>query len=266
MPARAIEYPLAIKEKKMKANEYTDITFTIEDRVARIVINRPEKLNAIRIRTYRELIHALEYADGSEECGVIAVEGAGGQFTAGNDLEDLVSGNMEELVDCVQSIFTTIAGVKKVVVAAVEGVAVGIGTTLLLHCDIVVASSKAKFRVPFVNLGVAPEGGSSVLMPETFGQKAARDILLTGRFFSAEEAHSWGLVSAVADAGGTGNVAQGYIETLLKQPLPSLLKTKELMRNSLPDVGELVARELASFGALLQTEETQARITAMVNR
>lgn len=250
----------------METNEYRDITLTIQDRVARIAINRPEKLNAIRIRTYRELIHALNYADRSTECGIIALEGAGGQFTAGNDLEDLVGGDMEELVDCVQTIFSTIAGVKKVVVAAVEGVAVGIGTTLLLHCDIVVVSNKAKFRVPFVNLGVAPEGGSSVLMPEFFGQKAARDILLTGRFFSAKEALSWGLVTAVSDAGAAGSVAQDYIDTLLKQPFPSLLKTKELMRDSLPNVDELVARELASFGALLQTEETQARITAMVNR
>ncbi len=250
----------------MEIEDFTDIQMTFQDLVARIVINRPDKFNAIRIRTYRELIAALKLADASPDCRVIQIEGAEGQFTAGNDLADLIGGDMKDLGECVQGIFTTLANVKKVVVAAVEGVAVGIVTTLLLHCDVVVASSKTRFRVPFVNLGVVPEGGSSILMPQIFGQKAARDILLTGRFFSADEALSWGLITAIAAPGEVTIAVQGYINSLLQQPFTSLVKTKELMRESLPDVETLVARELESFVSQLNSSETRERIAGLVKK
>ncbi len=250
----------------MESEKYTDVLLSYADNVARIVINRPEKLNAIRIQTYMELISAMKEADESPNCHVIVLQGAGDHFTAGNDLADLVGEDVKLVMKGVQGIFETAANLKKVLIAAVEGAAVGIGTTLLLHCDIVIASQKAKFRLPFANLGVCPEGGSSILLPQAIGQKMARGVLLTGRFFSADEAQKWGLITALAEPGQAGQAIEAYIDALLKQPLPSLIATKKLMRASMPDIGTLVGTELAYFQELLQTEETISRISQLVKR
>lgn len=250
----------------MDSEKFTDISVRYENRVARISISRPDKLNAIRIQTYRELISALQAADASPECHIIVLEGEGGQFTAGNDLSDLVGGEQLQVMECVQSIFNTVAQLNKVLVAVVEGVAVGIGTTILLHCDIVIASSKTKFRVPFVNLGVGPEGGSSALLPRAIGQKMAREVLLTGRFFSADEALSWGLINRVSDPGRAAEVAEDYLSVLLQQPLASLLATKELTRVTQPDIEKVIDEELNVFGELLQSVETRGRISALLKR
>lgn len=250
----------------MGAEKFTDIRISYENKVARIAINRPDKLNAIRIQTYRELITALQSADASPDCHFIVLAGEGGQFTAGNDLSDLVGSEQLQVMDCVQGIFNTVAKLKKVLIAVVEGVAVGIGTTILLHCDIVVASSKTKFRLPFANLGVGPEGGSSLLLPGAIGQKMAREVLLTGRFFSADEAHAWGLINRVSDPGKAAEAAEEYISALLQQPLASLLATKELLRASLPDIETVINEELKTFKKLLQLEETRNRISFLLKR
>ncbi len=248
----------------MARENYSDIEVRYEGGVATISINRPEKMNAIRMTTYRELIAALEEADASAECRIILLRGAGSNFSAGNDLQDLVGPDLRGLMECVGGIFKTVSRLNKVLVSAVEGVAVGIGTTILLHCDLVVASAKAKFRVPFANLGVGPEGASSVLLPLAIGQKPAREVLLTGRFFSAEEALAWGLVTQLAEPGQAEESAQRLAAGLLKQPHSSLVASKALMRASLPDVAAVVDRELQTFGELLQTPETSARIKAFL--
>ena len=250
----------------MDAEKFTDITMHFANKVARITLNRPDKLNAIRIQTYRELISALQTADASPDCHLIVLAGEGGQFTAGNDLADLVGSEQLQVMDCVQGIFTTVARLKKVLIACVDGVAVGIGTTILLHCDIVIASSKAKFRVPFANLGVGPEGASSALLPRAIGQKMANEVLLTGRFFSAAEAYGWGLINRIAEPGETAKAAEEYIAALLTQPLASLLATKQLMRASQPDIGKVIDDELKAFQELLQLKETRHRINGLLKR
>ena len=250
----------------MNPEQFSDVRLEIEDKIAKVIINRPDKLNAIRIQTYRELISALKAADDSPDSHVILLMGEGGQFTAGNDLADLVGDNREEVMECVQSIFDTAAGLQKVVLAAVEGVAVGIGTTILLHCDIAVASKKARFRLPFANLGVCPEGASSLLLPQAIGHKNAAEILLTGRFFSADEALSWGLINGISEPGKAEEMVFTYIDQLLKQPLESLIATKRLLRPAKPDVGRAVNMELQEFARLLDTKETRFRIQTVLQR
>lgn len=250
----------------MDPEKFTDVNIRYEDRVAKISINRPEKLNAIRLRTYQELIAALKSADDSPDCHLIVLSGEGGQFTAGNDLSDLVGAEGAKVMERVQGIFETMAALKKVVVTVVEGVAVGIGTTILLHSDIVVASRKTRFRLPFVNLGICPEGGSSALLPRAIGEKLAKEVLLTGRFFSAEEALSWGLINRVAEPGKAMDVAEEMIELLLQQPLPSLIATKELIRDHSVDVKQVVANELQVFEKLLGSKQTRARINGFLKR
>ncbi|HKJ66141.1 MAG TPA: enoyl-CoA hydratase-related protein [Desulfopila sp.] len=248
----------------MTDNGYTDIDVRSENGVVHIILNRPDRLNAIRINTYRELIEALRQADDSDSCQVILLSGQGKNFTAGNDLQDLLDAEADQVMEGVQGIFDCVASLKKVLVAAVEGVAVGIGTTLLLHCDIVVAARTARFRLPFVNLGVSPEGGSSRLLARAVGEKAARELLLTGRFFSAEEAMSWGLLSGLAEPGEAETGAREYIQALLRQPLESLVATKELMRAPTTEVGDVVAAELEVFSRLLQNEHTKKRISSLI--
>lgn len=248
----------------MVAETYQDICVKYENQVATIQLNRPDKLNAIRLQTYGELISAFKAADISPECDLIVVSGKGDHFSAGNDLTDLVGDDHTQLMDYVQEIFTTVSSLKKVLIAAVDGVAVGIGTTILLHCDIVIASHRAKFRVPFANLGVGPEGGASVLLPLIIGQKKAREVLLTGRFFSAAEALDWGLITRKVDPEDLPKVTTEYIDLLTKQPQASLIATKALMRSSHPDVKNIVKRELESFSQLLQTDETRDRIRSFI--
>ncbi|MFN2353688.1 MAG: enoyl-CoA hydratase/isomerase family protein [Desulfopila sp.] len=248
----------------MEQQDFQDVELVMEDRVARITLNRPEKLNAIRIKTYKELITAFKSADQSPQCHVIVVQGAGGRFTAGNDLADLVNAEKHEVMEGVQGIFDTVAGLKKVVVAAVEGVAVGIGTTLLLHCDIAVCSSNTKFRLPFANLGVSPEGAASALLPRAVGEKAASELLLTGRFFSADEAMGWGLVNAIAEPDQMAARVEEYVGLLLQQPLQSLMATKDLMRRARGNVSGVVTEELQVFERLLTSDATRGRIKSLL--
>lgn len=250
----------------MISTEYEDISVRYENQIAQIRLNRPAKFNAIRLKTYRELIAAFQAADAAPECSVIVLSGEGGHFSAGNDLADLVGEDLFQLMECVEQIFTTVANLQKVLLAEVDGVAVGIGTTILLHCDLVIACQDAKFRLPFANLGVGPEGGASVLLPRGVGQKKAREVLFTGRFFSAAEALEWGLINRVVDPEKMSDVSAEYIHLLLKQPQASLLATKALMRSSQPDVGEIIKRELETFSALLQTAETRERIRSFIKQ
>ncbi|GAA3925840.1 enoyl-CoA hydratase/isomerase family protein [Litoribacillus peritrichatus] len=244
---------------------YQDITLTIENRIAHLQINRPKCLNAIRMQTYKDIIAGLKEADQSDDVSVIVVSGANNAFTAGNDLSDLVGDEIQALMECVQGIIETSNAITKPVIAAVEKVAVGIGTTMLLHCDMVIAAEGTRFRVPFANLGVCPEGASSYLLERNVGPKIAAELLMTGRFFSTEEAQQWGFINQTCDKGEAINSAMALAGELLKQPLPSLIATKRLMKKDYIDlIPEISQNELNEFVALLNSDSTQARIKAML--
>ncbi len=244
---------------------YQDITLTIENRIAHLQINRPECLNAIRTQTYQDIIAGLKEADQSEEASVIVLSGANNVFTAGNDLSDLVGDEHEELMNCVQGIIETSNGLKKPVIAAVEKVAVGIGSTILLHCDMVIAAENTKFRMPFVNLGVCLEGASSYLLEKHVGPKIAAELLMTGRFFSAQEAEKWGFINQVCEPKTALDKAMELANELLKLPFASLLETKRLMRlDTIDRVPQASRDELNAFVPLLQSDETQGRLKMML--
>lgn len=244
---------------------YQDITLTIENRIAHLQINRPECLNAIRIQTYQDIIAGLKEADQSDDVSVIVLSGANNVFTAGNDLADLVDGDSETLMACVQGIIETSHAVTKPVIAAVEKVAVGIGSTILLHCDMVIAAENTKFRMPFSLLGVCPEGASSYLLDKHVGPKIAAELLMTGRFFSAQDAEKWGFINQTCEAKEALNKAMELAGELLKLPLPSLLETKRLLRAETAGKVPQVSRdELNAFVPLLESDATQARISMML--
>lgn len=244
---------------------YQDVTLTIENRIAHIEINRPECLNAIRIQTYQDIIAAMKEADASDESSVVVLSGANNVFTAGNDLSDLVGDSHDVMMQCVQDIIETGHGMKKPVIAAVEKVAVGIGSTILLHCDMVIAAENTKFRMPFVNLGVCAEGASSYLLAQQVGPKIAAELLLTGRFFSAVEAEKWGFINRTCEPKQALEQAMELAKEMVKLPLPSILETKRLMRqHSIETVAQVSRDELNAFVPLLQSEATQARIGMML--
>lgn len=246
---------------------YQDITLRYEDSIARIQLNRPECLNAIRVQTYQELISAFQEADKSELCNIILIEGSGGRFTAGNDLSDLIGDQLDAVMAGVQGIFDTVSQLEKPLLAVVDGVAVGIGVTLLLHCDMVIAGEKTRFRLPFTNLGVCPEGGSSALLSRAVGPKVASELLLTGRFFSADEAKSWGLVNTVVASEDLESTTSETLKILNAQPVDALIATKrEIRRQAGLDVSRIVSEELVAFQALLRQESTQARIQSFLKR
>ena len=170
----------------------------IKDNVLRITIDRPEKKNALTSAMYDALADAVEQGEANPEIRVMLLHGNGDSFTAGNDLEDFVANPWKgQAVPPAVRFITAVAGAKKPLVAAIHGSVVGVGVTILLHCDLVYAADNAKLVMPFVNLGIVPEAGSSVLLPALMGHQRASELLLLGMPISAQRAYELGLVNAV---------------------------------------------------------------------
>lgn len=253
----------------MSTHDYQDIRYQSEQRIATLTIHRPKVLNAIGTRTYQELISALQHADSDNDVSVIILTGNERAFTAGNDLRDLLpGGDLEGVQAGVSGIFSTLATLKKPLILAQEGVAVGIGANLLLHADLAFAGRSIRYGLPFTSIGVAAEGASSVLLKEAIGPKHAADLLLTGRFFSAQEAQQWGLINQAVDDGQALDHAYECAKTLLKNSQSSIQAIKQLSRSE--DHAERVARsvqaEMNAFSELLETPETQMRIKAVLEK
>lgn len=242
---------------------YQDIEYQIDNQIAIITLNRPKVLNAIRVQTYKDIIAALQSAETDPQVSIVVMTGADGKFTAGNDLSDLLpEGDLPGVRDGVAGIFDTLAAMKKPLILAQEGVAVGIGANLLLHADLAVAGSKIRYSLPFTRIGVAAEGGSSVLLAEAIGPKRANDLLLSGRFFSAQEAYTWGLINEITEDGQALERALHIAHDLLKNSQDSIMAIKQLGRadGHRERVNAAVQAEMEAFSQLLQTTETQGRI------
>jgi len=242
---------------------YQDIDYQVNDRIAVISINRPKVLNAIRVQTYKDIIAALKSAYEDKAVSVIVMTGAEGKFTAGNDLRDLLpEGDLAGVREGVAGIFDTLAGLQKPLILAQEGVAVGIGANLLLHADLAYAGKSIRYSLPFAKIGVAAEGGSSVMLAEAIGPKNAADLLLTGRFFTAAEAEKWGLLNAAVEDGTALDAAMAAAGELLKNHQGSIKAIKALGRaeGHRERVNKAVLAEMDAFSDLLTTPETQMRI------
>lgn len=248
---------------------YQDIEFIEQNGVAVIRLNRPAVLNAIRVQTYQDIIRALHDCEQSDSIRVIILTGNQQAFTAGNDLRDLLpEGDLEGVKHGVAGIFDALASLSKPLIAAQEGLAVGIGANVLLHADLAIAGTGTRYALPFARIGVTSEGASSVLLQEAIGPKRAADLLMTGRFFSADEAQTWGLLNQVVEDGSAFSEAQKMAAMLLHNSADSLREIKALGRaeNHRQRVNETVEREMQRFSALLATPETQARIQKVLNK
>lgn len=235
-----------------------------EDAVMRIIMNRPEKKNALNRAMYEAMTAALIEADASDEVRAIVVSGAGGAFTAGNDLEDFRFAVDNRREYPALRFVRTLALLQTPIVAAVEGDAVGVGTTMLFHCDLVYAGRDARFKMPFVDLGVVPEAGSTLLVPRRIGMAKAAELLLLCESFDAMEAWGLGIANAVTETGETEIVALDAARRLAEKPPGALAATRRLLRGDGKELAARIDEEGALFAAALASSAVRARLEAVL--
>jgi enoyl-CoA hydratase/carnithine racemase len=230
----------------------------LEAGVLTLTFNRPQKKNAFTGEMYDAAARALLDADANDAVRVVVLTGSGGAFTAGNDLKDFLEKPPTGEDSPVFRFLRALAHHSRPVVAGVDGVAVGIGTTLLLHCDYVVASERALFSMPFVNLGLSPEGASSVLLPRVAGMALASELLMFGEPFDAPTALRAGIINQVVPEATLAEVVHKRAAALAAKPVESLRLTKRLLREPLrATVDEALSREGAHFVQRLGSAEAR---------
>jgi enoyl-CoA hydratase/carnithine racemase len=235
------------------------------ERVARIAFARPEKKNALTAAMYAQLTAALAAAASDPQVRVVLLRGSEDCFTAGNDLGDFLQRKPGE--SPVFGLFQVLPALEKPVVAAVAGPAVGIGTTLLLHCDLVYAAADARFQLPFVPLGIVPEFGSTLLLPRLAGYQRAAKLLLLGQPFTAQEAFEAGLVTEVAAKEKLMERAEAACAALAALPPESLRMTKRLMKQGgAQELQARIAEEGRMFVERLASPEAKEAMSAFLEK
>ncbi len=239
----------------------------LEGGVRLVTLDRPEKKNARTGAMYDAMRGALEEADASEAVGAVVFAGQPGAFTAGNDIADFVARAQQTSGEAPALRFIRhLARTRTPMVAAVDGVAVGIGTTLTLHCDLVYASPAARFRTPFVELGLVPEAASSYLLPRRVGRLKATEILLLSEMFGADQAEALGLVNAVMPSDMLVEHALAQAARLAALPRGALQAARALIRGDQAEVDAALQAEAEAFGRQLRSEEAQAAFRAFLDR
>lgn len=224
--------------------------------VVTLTINRAHRRNALDPATYAALSEALRTADQSNDVNAIVITGADNHFTAGNDLQEFQKREGGESAG--MQFLRVLVKVQTPIVAAVEGYALGVGVTLLQHCDYVYVAENASLKLPFVNLGLCPEGASSLLLARLVGQRKASDWLLSGRTFTGIEAAQSGFATACTPPGEALAHAQKTAQYLCTQPRDALRLTKVMLRAPLEEaIDQTLTYEAEQFAARLQTTEAQ---------
>ena len=241
---------------------------SLDGGVLTLAMDRPEKKNALTDAMYGALADGLERAENDDAVGAVLIAGEGGAFTAGNDLADFMAvaqGGVRQADRQVGRFLHALASASAPVVAAASGVAVGVGTTLLLHCDQVVLAEDAVLSTPFVDLGLTPEAASSLLMPARLGHGRAFRLLGLAERITARQALEWGLADQVVAPAELRAAADRVARAMAAKPRAAIRATKRLLR----DTGALHARmeaENAVFGRQLQSPEAHAAFAAFLNR
>jgi enoyl-CoA hydratase/carnithine racemase len=243
------------------------IRVTSADGIARIALDRPEKKNAFTAEMYRQLGEALAAADAAAEVRAVLLHGTRECFSAGNDLADFLKPRAPGEEPATSALFRALPGMKKPVVAAVAGPAIGIGCTLLLHCDLVFAAENARFQLPFVPLGIVPEFGSTLLLPLLAGYQRAAELLLLGEPFTAAQARDAGIVNAVVPVAEVLELAERKARALAALPAESLRLTKALLKGTQRGALETrIAEETRIFAERLNSPEAKAAMSAFLEK
>jgi enoyl-CoA hydratase/carnithine racemase len=243
------------------------IDLTTADGIATIAFARPDKKNAITAAMYSALADGLDAAAAEPSVRVVLIAGSADCFTAGNDLHDFLANPPFGEASPVLRFLHALAAFPKPLVAAPCGATVGVGTTMLLHCDLVYAGDNARFSVPFALLGLCPEAASSLLLPAIAGWQRAAEKLLLGEAFGAEEAQAMGIVNRVLPAAEAIGYARAQAAKLAMLPPASLRETKRLMKAGLADaIASRMADEGAVFGRMLGAPEAREAFTAFFEK
>ncbi|MDH0382086.1 enoyl-CoA hydratase [Comamonas aquatica] len=247
-----------------------DILVHTEAGVRTITLNRVDKKNSITQAMYSRMAEALTSAATDEAVRVVVLQGDATVFSAGNDIGDFLARQGGQGLPEQSPVFQflhALADFPKPLIAAVAGPAVGIGTTMLLHCDLVYAGDNAAFSMPFVNLGLCPEAASSLLLPRLMGYQRAAEALLLGKPFMAEAALEAGLVNRVVPPTEVNGVAQAQAAKLAAKPLSALMATKRLMKaGQRAEIKAQMAEEGQSFGRMLTEPAAREAFTAFMEK
>jgi enoyl-CoA hydratase/carnithine racemase len=245
----------------------TGILQNQESGVLTLTLNRVDKKNSLNASMYAELADALQSASSDTDIKVVLVQGHETVFSAGNDIADFLQQPASTADAPVFRFLKGIATFPKPLMASVCGPAVGVGTTMLFHCDIVFAGDNAAFSMPFVNLGLCPEAGSSLLAPQLMGYQRAAEALLMGEPFLVEAALEMGLISRVLPPTEVNAYAQLQARKMATKPLSSLMETKRLMKSAhTPAVLARIQEEAVSFGRMLKEPAALEAFSAFLGK
>jgi enoyl-CoA hydratase/carnithine racemase len=235
------------------------------DGVCELRLNRPEKRNALTVAMYETLADALTLAQGDDSVRAILLSGAGASFTAGNDLNDFLSVPADGDGHGAPRFLRMLPKIHKVLIAAVHGSTVGIGVTLLLHCDLVLAARSARLSMPFVRLGLVPEAASSLLLPRLIGHQRAAELLLLGTPIDSATALSYGLVNRVTDDDRLLDEARALARSVAELPAGAVRATKQLLRSETGTTAR-IEEELLAFRERLASAEFRSAAQAFFGK
>jgi enoyl-CoA hydratase/carnithine racemase len=244
-----------------------EILTELSDSVLRVQFNRPSKKNAMTVAMYAALAEELDRADKNDDVRVVLVHGAGDSFTAGNDLADFTSHPPGSGESPQARFLDALIRFSKPLIAAVHGVAVGGGTTMLLHFDFVYAAESTRFQIPFINLALVPELASSYTLPRQIGYLQAAELIFLGEPFSAARANELGLVTAVVPDQNVWAKASEIAMNLARKPAEALRACKKLIKA--PDreaIDRAVSRELSEFAARVRSAEAKEAFAAFLEK
>ena len=242
------------------------VIVTRTDSVLEIRFNRPEKKNALTRDMYDAMAAAFEQVDADPTLRLALLTGTGDTFTSGNDITDFQSRAAGGGRSAASRFLPTISSMQKPLIAAVNGAAVGVGTTMLMHCDLIVAARSARFVMPFTSLGLVPEAASSLLFPRLLGTQRASSLLLLGEPLDAATAHQWGFVNRVVDDAALMDTAREMARRLAALPPHAVRLTKRLIRHGAPDTAGRMAEELALFSERLGSPEAKEAFAAFMEK
>lgn len=242
------------------------VVITRAEGVLEIRLNRPEKKNALTRAMYDAMAGAFEQVDADPTLRVALLTGTGDTFTSGNDIGDFQTRAASGGESSSSRFLPTISSMQKPLIAAVNGAAIGVGTTMLMHCDLIVAARSARFIMPFTSLGLVPEAASSLLFPRLLGIQRASALLLLGEPLDAVTAHEWGLVNRVVDDGALLDTAREMARRLAALPPQAVRLTKRLIRRGAPDVADRIEEELALFRERLASPEAAEAFRAFAEK
>jgi enoyl-CoA hydratase/carnithine racemase len=242
------------------------VRVTTSGGIMEVRLDRPERRNALTVAMYQGMADALAAAEADPSVRVVLLCGNGESFTAGNDLKDFSDPPPQTGERASSAFLRRISSASRVLVAAVQGHAVGVGTTMLLHCDFVVAAENARLHLPFVNLGLVPEAASSLLLPRAIGHKRAAEMFILGEPLDAATARDWGLVNRVVPLQDLATAARDLAAAIAARAPAAVRLTKALMKSATATVPERMAEEGVHFSAQLKSPEVKEAIAAFFEK